>query len=836
METMEATAENDLSSLLRELEVVEEKMKELEQENNQFTRRYSLASSSNGKRTNYPVSEQSTVENPTSTAIIIDQPVVSLSVPVRKGSLNKDNGFHCTEWAVKLNQDEYDESRFMKKDSSPSPPPPPPAFLGAGDACVSPTNSPPSSSYSPHSQLVQQLHNTHQQIQQSHQQNQLRHEGPWRVLPSNNPVNGTKLHPVNSCDNSFDDKDRQVTQPHRTSQQAPVYNSHSYQNFETQKQLINELRGLYRNSSTKAQSQYPIESNLRKQMNYPNASPSSSPPDNYRQNVNSYALTSASDQHDFDKTNSNNNNNNNHTYVSSKSSDVYRSYGSLMTNQGTNNSDPGIIKDGDCEDDEEENITVSGNGSWTPDQIFIRRECLKANSLAARRGGSDGLSNSMSPESSLSDKSGSEANELNRLQMSDSSESGKQNNKLVVRVFRPDRTTKAILIDHHMTAGEVASMMIEKNFLQPSVHLTLVEKVPALKIERVFEEHDLLSDCILAWPTKSQNMIFFEERLDHFGLLESPDHWIGEESTSKQAFRSAEAIQTMLNNIDSNGFPEWRDYLFIRKPGDKSWSRRLCVLRSSGLYTSSKNKKSFSSTDLIRILVLDGPLKLYTTTGGWSRMRAPTPHGFAFKPYSAQDPSSMHVFCFCATDEKALRHWISRLRIARYGRQLLTDYHMALSRVHQLISLRNQLSINSNRSSNAMISVNLHPKSSFDYLSQSSSSIHAPTGSSSSLLVSSSSPSVFPRGGDPRYSENFQDHHHHHHRQQQQQYSCSRQSLHPNIQSSFSIRPVSPLSIRARMISDCDNSYLVNMNHSSEQIKHQSKFTPNIQHSSDRYK
>lgn len=35
---LEATAEHDLSSLLRELEVVEEKMKELEQENNQFTR------------------------------------------------------------------------------------------------------------------------------------------------------------------------------------------------------------------------------------------------------------------------------------------------------------------------------------------------------------------------------------------------------------------------------------------------------------------------------------------------------------------------------------------------------------------------------------------------------------------------------------------------------------------------------------------------------------------------------------------------------------------------------------------------------------------------------
>ncbi|CAH8516363.1 unnamed protein product [Schistosoma turkestanicum] len=806
-------------------------MKELEQENNQFTRRYSLASSSNGKHPTCPVSEKSTVETSNSPVMVNDPPAISLPVPERKENSNKTNGFICAEWAANLNHDEYDHttttnnnntntnnnSRFLKKDSSPSPPPPPPAFLGAGDACASPTNSPTSFSYSPNSRLTQQSHGVISQIttQQSPQRNLPRNDGSWSGMNVNNLMNGTKPHHLNSFDGGLNDKDKETIQSQRTCH-LPVYNSQSYQNFDTQKQLINELRGLYRNSSTKTQPKYSLQPNIGKQIHYPDTSPSSSPPPNYRANSNSYIPTPISDQHEINKTNNNNNN----SYVCSQRSDVYRSYGSLTTNQGTNNSDPGIMQDHDCE----ENITVDGTGCWTPDQVFTRRDCLKANSLAAR-GGSDGLSNSMSPESSLSDKSGSEANELNRLQMSDSSE-GNQANKLVVRVFRPDKTTKAILIEHQMTAGEVANMMIEKNFLQPTVHLALVEKVPALKIERVFEEHDIVSDCILAWPTKSQNMIFFEERLDHFGLVESPDYWIGEETTTKQAFRSAEAIQTMLNNIDTSGFPEWRDYLFIRKPGDKSWSRRLCVLRSSGLYISNKNKKSFSSTDLIRILVLDGTLKLYTTTGGWSRMRAPTPHGFAFKPYSAQDPSSTHVFCFCATDEKALRHWISRLRIAKYGRQLLTDYHMALSRVHQLISLRNQLSINSQRSSNNMINLNLQPKSSFDYLSQSSSSIHAPTASSTrSLLTASSSPSVFPRG-DPRHSEN----------QHQQQYSCSRQSLHPNFTSSYSPRPVSPLSMRARAISNSEHPCLINFHNSSGQLKNQDKFPSSIHHQSDRYK
>ncbi|KAM3178591.1 hypothetical protein ACTXT7_002218 [Hymenolepis weldensis] len=88
-----------------------------------------------------------------------------------------------------------------------------------------------------------------------------------------------------------------------------------------------------------------------------------------------------------------------------------------------------------------------------------------------------------SNEGSLSDKSMSECPELSKKlnQVVDLADRLKLN-KLVVRIFRPDKTTKAILIDQRMRAGEVASMLIEKNFLEPSVKLCLVEKVPSLKV------------------------------------------------------------------------------------------------------------------------------------------------------------------------------------------------------------------------------------------------------------------------------------------------------------------------------------------------------------------
>uniref|UniRef100_A0A183SBT5 PH domain-containing protein n=1 Tax=Schistocephalus solidus TaxID=70667 RepID=A0A183SBT5_SCHSO len=52
-----------------------------------------------------------------------------------------------------------------------------------------------------------------------------------------------------------------------------------------------------------------------------------------------------------------------------------------------------------------------------------------------------------------------------------------------------------------------------------------------------------------------------------------------------------------------------------------------------------------------------------------------------FQTYAAQDFSSTHVFCFCASDEAALRQWVCRLRIAMLGRRLLSDYEEAVRRI-----------------------------------------------------------------------------------------------------------------------------------------------------------
>ncbi|KAF8571301.1 hypothetical protein P879_02127 [Paragonimus westermani] len=671
-------------------------MKELEQENTSFSRRYSLASS---PTSNQPTEVQGSDDSKLNYANKHDDHRLKISP-------NKENGFISAQWAAELNRDAQIVTQRGPAVSTTQASPPP-AFLGAGDACMSPPTSPQPPT--PSLGLLQQTE-----------------AGLWCVT-HNSVENASNSH---GPGNGFPMRQRiEVGRPM----------SDDGQPMSTR--LLSEA--CYKNGPA-------VKSPSREHYQYPGAnaqlrstglpSPCTGPPDFVDHSISAtpstdHGLTNAVHTHIPNCT---------HTpqqesfkvndSVAMRTQQCSREWG--LSHQSTQLSactQPNKAKDG------EDDRSLSGVGSWSPGHPPIRRDKMKSHSLA-EVGEIDRLSHSISPESSLSDKSNPDSNQS--IAYSRDGMERSQIKKLVVRIFRPDRTTKAIMIDEQMTAGEIASMLIEKNFLKPSTSLAVVEKVPALKIERVFEEHDKVSECILSWPTGSQNMIFFEDRKDHFGFIESPKYWFGDEFAEVNGYNSADAVQTMLSNLEQVGFPEWRDYLYIRKPGEKTWSRRFCVLRSSGLYTSKRNKKSLSSTDLIRILVLDSPLQLYTTTGGWSRLRAPTPHGFAFKPYSAQDPTSKHVFCFCATDEKALRNWICRLRIAKFGRQLFTNYQNVMARVQRQIAIRHAPP-GGLYNMNGSLSAYIQRKSSFDILTSSTSTIAmTPAESASSLTLNTGSPSV----------------------------------------------------------------------------------------------
>ncbi|KAF8570020.1 hypothetical protein P879_02662 [Paragonimus westermani] len=180
--------------------------------------------------------------------------------------------------------------------------------------------------------------------------------------------------------------------------------------------------------------------------------------------------------------------------------------------------------------------------------------------------------------------------------------------KVVLRVYQPDRTTKAVAIEAHTTAFEVLELLLEKNILPCTTKYALVEKIPSLKLERCFEDSELVMDCVINWNVCSENLIFFEEREDMYGIFENP----------KDMF--------VLNN--ELNIPGHSEHLYVRTNGS-NWKRRFCMLRNSGLYVSKQYSKNISAFQ--RIVSFKPYLRLYTTTGGWKKMLAPTPFGFTVR-------------------------------------------------------------------------------------------------------------------------------------------------------------------------------------------------------------
>ncbi|KAG5446443.1 Growth factor receptor-bound protein 14 [Clonorchis sinensis] len=243
--------------------------------------------------------------------------------------------------------------------------------------------------------------------------------------------------------------------------------------------------------------------------------------------------------------------------------------------------------------------------------------------------------------------------------------------KLILRVYHPDRTTKAVAIEEDMTAFDVLKTLLEKNMMRCSRKHALVEKIPSLKLERCFEDSEPVMDCLVNWQLDSENLIFFEEREDMYGMFENPHVWLGDQTVASNGPIDANHAKELFTLNNELNLPAHSEHLYVRT-NETHWKRRLCLLRNSGLYVSKHNAKDISAFH--RIISFKPFLHLYTTTGGWKKMQAPTPYGFLIRPYTSGNLDAHYTVFFCATSEASLRVWYSLLRLALAGLQLLKDY------------------------------------------------------------------------------------------------------------------------------------------------------------------
>ena len=80
--------------------------------------------------------------------------------------------------------------------------------------------------------------------------------------------------------------------------------------------------------------------------------------------------------------------------------------------------------------------------------------------------------------------------------------------KLFIKVFTADGSAKSLLVDEKMTVGYVTRILAEKNHVRLDPKWALVELIPDLYMERVYEDGENLVENCLMWKMESKNTLW----------------------------------------------------------------------------------------------------------------------------------------------------------------------------------------------------------------------------------------------------------------------------------------------------------------------------------------
>lgn len=252
--------------------------------------------------------------------------------------------------------------------------------------------------------------------------------------------------------------------------------------------------------------------------------------------------------------------------------------------------------------------------------------------------------------------------------------------KLFIKVFTSDGSAKSLLVDEKMTVGHVTRLLADKNHVTLEPKWAVLEHLPDLHMERVYEDHELLVDNLMMWTRDSKNKLLFLERAEErTRLFLQPEAFLLGKQEHADFDDHARAL--LLEEFFASsgvgvpvGVPEVEGPLYIKSDSKKGWKKHQCVLRASGLYYYPKEKAKVSSRDLVCLATFDVN-QVYYGVGWKKKHKAPTEHCFAIKHPKLQQPkSAKHIKFLCADDADTLHRWVVGIRVAKYGRQLQENY------------------------------------------------------------------------------------------------------------------------------------------------------------------
>ena len=244
-----------------------------------------------------------------------------------------------------------------------------------------------------------------------------------------------------------------------------------------------------------------------------------------------------------------------------------------------------------------------------------------------------------------------------------------------MKVFTSDGSAKSLLVDEKMTVGHVTRILAEKNHVSLDPKWALVELVPDLYMERVYEDNENIVENCLLWKVDSKNTLWFIERPEKFDLFSRPEiYLLGTSSSQKDDQMEEHSRQELLEEYFSSsgvGAPEVEGNIWLKADGKKSWKKFYFILRTSGLYYAPKGKKS--SKDLVCLTTLDVN-QVYYGIGWKGKYKAPTEFCFGIKHPQIQAKNPKYIKYLCVDSQKELHQWVTGIRVAKNGRTLFDNY------------------------------------------------------------------------------------------------------------------------------------------------------------------
>ncbi|KAM3820926.1 amyloid beta A4 precursor protein-binding family B member 1-interacting protein isoform 2-T2 [Vipera latastei] len=210
--------------------------------------------------------------------------------------------------------------------------------------------------------------------------------------------------------------------------------------------------------------------------------------------------------------------------------------------------------------------------------------------------------------------------------------------KLVVKVHMNDNSTKSLMVDERQVARDVLDNLFEKTHCDCNINWCLYEIYPELQIERFFEDHENVIEVLSHWTRDTENKILFLEKNEKFAVFKNPQNFYlsnnGKNESKEMNKKSKEALLEESFCGTSVIVPEVEGALYLKEDGKKSWKRRYFLLRASGIYYVPKGK---------------------------------TKHPQIQK-------ESQYIKYLCCDDKQSLHHWVTGIRIAKYGKALYDNY------------------------------------------------------------------------------------------------------------------------------------------------------------------